>query len=119
VAALDVSDRYDRAARNQDRFRKYNEDLQPANAAHVWVDPPMPDWVCECANALCSQPVQLSMAEYESVRSDATHFFVAPSREHVVSDVERVVERTDRYWVVEKLGPAGDASEELDDRTDS
>ena len=28
------------------------------NAVHVWVDPPMPDWICECASTECMQPVR-------------------------------------------------------------
>jgi hypothetical protein len=35
---------------------------------------------------------------------------------HVVPDVERVVEKRERYWVVEKLGEAAVAAEELDIR---
>jgi hypothetical protein len=34
----------------------------------------------------------------------------------VISDIERVVERHERYWVVEKLGEAAEVSEALDDR---
>ena len=35
-----------------------------------------------------------------------THFAVVPDERHVFADVERVVERHDRYWVVEKSGAA-------------
>jgi hypothetical protein len=102
------------AAENQSRFRALNERIQAHNQVHHWVDPPMPDWVCECAYETCSAPVQLTVAEYESVRTDATRFLVAPSDDHVLPEIERVVERNDRYWVVEKLGQAADMSEALD-----
>jgi hypothetical protein len=108
----------DRVARNESRFREINERMEPSNAAHHWVDPPFPDWVCECARTDCSVPVRLTIAEYESVRSDPAHFLVAPSDDHFVPGVEQVVERNERYWVVEKLGRAGDVSEDLDPRTD-
>jgi hypothetical protein len=36
----------------------------------------------------------------------------------VLPDVERVVERHDTYWVVEKIGRAGEVSERLDERGD-
>ena len=40
--------------------------------------------------------------------NDGTHFFVAPSDAHVFLDVERVTERNELYWVVEKFGKAGE-----------
>jgi hypothetical protein len=107
----------ERAARNQDRFRGLNERIEPSNAAHSWFDPPYPDWVCECANEECRTPVRLTVAEYESVRADPARFLVAPGDEHVIVEIERVIEREERYWVVEKLGEAAEMSEALDERT--
>lgn len=106
-----------RVARNQSLFRDYNELLEPSNEAHQHVRPPFADWFCECPRESCSQRVELTLAEYESVRANATHFFVAPTGEHVVADVERVIERHERYWVVEKLGVAAAVSEGLDPRS--
>jgi hypothetical protein len=108
----------DRIARNQSLFREINERIAPSNAAHHWVDPPFADWVCECALNDCSVPVRLTVAEYEDVRSDPARFLVAPSDEHVIPDVEVLVKRHERYWVVEKVGVAGDVSEDLDPRAD-
>jgi hypothetical protein len=107
----------ERAAMNESRFREYNEHIEAHNAAHHWVDPPFADWVCECARGDCATPVQLTIAEYESVRSEPTRFLTVPSEEHVFGDIEVIVERHERYWVVEKLGDAGDVSEDLDPRT--
>jgi hypothetical protein len=47
------------------------------------------------------------MEEYEALRSDATHFAVAPNPSHVFLEVENVVGQTGRYWIVEKTGIAG------------
>ena len=52
----DVSDVQERAGRNESRYRNLNERMEPSNAVHVWVDPPMPDWICECASTECMQP---------------------------------------------------------------
>ena len=106
----------ERLARNESHFREINERIESSNAAHQWVDPPFADWICECALVDCSVPVQLTVAKYETVRSDPTHFLVAPSDEHLITEVERVVKRHERYWVVEKVGVAGDVSEKLDHR---
>jgi hypothetical protein len=113
----DVSEVQERAAHNESRYRALNERMEPSNAVHVWVDPPMPDWVCECANTGCMKPVRLTIDEYEAVRANATHFFVLPGDEHLSPAVERVVQRHDRYWVVEKIGEAAEVSEELDPRS--
>lgn len=108
----------ERAARNQDHFREYNEQIHPHNAGYVW-NPPQADWVCECADEGCLAPVRLTMAEYQSVRADPTHFLVAPSDDHVFPEVERVLARHERYWVVEKQGDAADVAEKLDERGDT
>jgi hypothetical protein len=107
-----------RVAGNESIFREINERIEASNAAHVWVDPPYADWVCECARESCSMPVQLTVQEYEAVRADPIRFLVAPDEEHVMADVEEVVRRHERYWVVEKRGEAGDISEALDPRSD-
>ena len=113
----DVSELQERAARNESRYRALNERMEEHNAVHVWVDPPMPDWVCECASSECMKPVRLTIAEYEAVRAVPTRFFVLPFDEHLSPAVERVAERHDRYWVVEKIGEAAEVSEELDPRS--
>jgi hypothetical protein len=116
--ATSPSDPSERAARNEDRFRQLNEEIEPTNAAHAWFEPSTPDWFCECANEDCTQAVTLTVADYEAVRAEPTHFFVAPSAGHLVPGVERVVERYENYWVIEKVGKAGNLAEVLDERTD-
>ena len=52
--------------------------------------------------------------EYEELRSNATHFAVAPAEMHVVPEVERVVEERERYWVVEKQGEERSGNREFE-----
>jgi hypothetical protein len=75
------------------------------------------EWVCECADMNCLKPVELSIAEYEMVRAEPTRFVVAPGDEHVTRDIEHVVHREERYWIVEKIGVAAEVSEKLDPRS--
>ena len=103
-----------RAARNEILLRDYNERIE---AHHGWVNPPFAEWVCECADEKCVEPVELSIKEYEAVRAEPTHFLVAPSDEHVSPRIEHVVRREERYWIVEKVGIAAEMSEELDRRS--
>jgi len=114
--AVNTSDLSERAARNEDQARKINEQIEPTNAAHAWVNPPMPDWLCECASEDCAKAVRMTVSDYEAVRADPRRFLVAPSAEHVLVGVERVIERNEDYWVVEKVGKAGDLTEALDER---
>ena len=77
---------------------------------------PLGDWVCECAESGCVERIQLTTEEYEFVRADPKRFAVAASDEHVFEEIEDVVERKDRFWVVEKDGPAGELAARVDPR---
>jgi hypothetical protein len=104
-----------RAATNQTLFREVNERVKELNEGFSLVLP-LGDWVCECANDTCIERVVMSANEYEAVRGDGAHFFIAPSTEHVWPDVERVTGRTDRYWIVEMIGHSGELARRADPR---
>jgi hypothetical protein len=104
-----------RAAKNQALFREVNERIEPLNQAFTIVNR-LNDFVCECPNDDCTDMIALSVEEYESVRANAEHFAVAPDDAHVWPDVERVIEKRDRYWLVEKSGEAGAMAAKLDPR---
>jgi hypothetical protein len=55
--------------------------------------------------------VALTLDEYAAVRARPRVFAVVPGHERL--DVERVVEEGRGYFVVEKLGEAGEAAEAL------
>lgn len=103
-----------RAAKNEALLREYNERIE---AHHKWVGSTLPEWACECANKKCPETVLLSIEEYEAVRAESTHFLVAPHGEHVDLGIERVVQREERYWVVEKVGIGAAIGEALDPRS--
>jgi hypothetical protein len=90
-----------RRARNEVLLRRYNEHVEEER---LRIQPTLSEWVCECAEPRCAQPVKLSLSEYEAVRAEPTHFFVAPSDAHVAPDIEYVVRREPRYWVIAKTG---------------
>ena len=46
--------------------------------------------------------------------SRATASSIAPG--HNLPEIERIIERTEGYWVIEKEGAAGELAEELDPR---
>jgi hypothetical protein len=95
-----ADERAARLATNEARFREINErvarDLEPI----VETQDELLPFVCECGRPSCTDAISLSIAEYESVRKDATKFVVVSG--HEIEDVEDVIERTNRYAVVRK-----------------
>jgi hypothetical protein len=108
---------YERAvgARTQSLFRDVNERVREIN--ETFADfVPLGDWICECADKACSERIALTPEEYEQVRADATTFAVAPTDDHVFQQIEDVIQRNDRYWVVQKTGSAAELVKRVDPR---
>lgn len=57
-------------------------------------------FVCECGNLGCNEKVELTIAEYESVRSGFERFLIVPG--HEIEAIEDVIERHPSYLVVAK-----------------
>jgi hypothetical protein len=72
---------------------------------------------CECGRRRCRQHVHLTTDEYEAVRVESRRFIVAPG--HELPDAEDVVERHDRYFVVEKHEDVWPLVRRMDLRTDT
>ena len=87
--------REERLAANEARFREINESAQPRRESEG-----EGRYVCECADAGCVAWIELTSDEYRRVRSDPMHFAIKPG--HEVETVETVIERNDRFYVVEK-----------------
>jgi hypothetical protein len=111
-------ERATRLARNQALYREVNERVQAINDAFDSLLP-LGDWICECANPDCSERLSLTHEEYENLRAEGSHFAVGPDESHVFPEVEDVIERHERYWVVEKQGVAALAVEEANPRSAS
>jgi hypothetical protein len=73
-------------------------------------------FVCECGYVGCNTTVELSIADYEAVRTDFDRFLVVPG--HEIDEIDRVVERHTEHLVVVKREPeAKAAAHATDDRT--
>jgi hypothetical protein len=106
-------EREERLGENEAIFRAANERMArwvertPLEAVELYF--------CECVDPGCRQKIRLSASEYERVRSDATHFFVAPG--HEVADEETVLESHPGWLLVEKdEAEAREVAEETDPR---
>jgi hypothetical protein len=94
-----MSTRAQRIGENEALFRSVNEQIEELSETFSVPTDTM-RIVCECADQDCVEQVDVTVGEYEEVRADPTLFIVCPG--HDVVDVERVVRRTDRFWVVAK-----------------
>ena len=87
--------------RNEALFRQVNERLRDLGESFSVVAE-RADFVCECSDESCAEPVHLTLDDYERVRSESRWFLVV--RGHERPEIERVVWEVDaRVVVVEKL----------------
>ena len=97
-----------RVAMNEATFRKVNEGMEAGQ------DPSgLLTFVCECGRLGCNRLIQLTRAEYEGIRKNPRRFAILDG--HEILEAEEIVERQDRYLVVEK---AGDPEAEIAEHTD-
>jgi hypothetical protein len=106
---MEAADRTAATARNaktQNDYRELNEAItgvstdlglghKPGDRMQV---------MCECGLPGCSEPIEISTAEYEAIRADGAHFVLL--RGHEVATVEHVVYATSRYVVAHNDGEA-------------
>jgi hypothetical protein len=104
---VDDQGREVRLVRTQNLFRGVNERMR------LFVYSAFGEFACECGDARCAENVSLTAEEYEAVRREPARFLVTP--EHAPAG-DRVVEESDRYWVVEKVGRGAQLARELDPR---
>jgi hypothetical protein len=57
-------------------------------------------FLCECGQVGCNTTIELSLAEYDAIRTGFERFLVAPG--HEIDRIDFVVERHNSYLVVEK-----------------
>jgi hypothetical protein len=97
---------------NEALFRSINERIEagtwPAEQSETAA------FRCECAALGCNLLLEMTLAEYEAVRLNPRRFIVAPG--HELPEVEVVVRRTENYFVVEKVGDAGEVADNTDPR---
>ena len=98
--------RYERQAVNETLAREVNERVASLDeqAVSTWADPSeqLFEFLCECsAEGSCEARLQLTIEEYERVRAQDDRFALAPG--HETEEIEHVVERSDRFLIVDKV----------------
>jgi hypothetical protein len=97
-----------RVAMNEATFRKVNEGMEADQGPSGLLT-----FICECGRLGCNKLVELSRAEYEGIRAHPRRFAILAG--HEIPESEKVIERNERYVVVEK---ADDPEAEIVEHTD-
>jgi hypothetical protein len=108
-----VASRDDRIASNEGLLRDVNDRIEEVSQGSGESNDDF-DFLCECGRENCIEMVRLTIAEYERVRDDETHFLVFPG--HETDDIEDVVVQDERYSVVRKHPDEAAVAEEADPR---
>lgn len=86
-----------RIARNEALFRVVNERVREVRREEGGE---RLGFLCECGDDGCTETLELSVDEYERIRSDPTQFVVFPG--HEITSVEDPIEINARFLVVRK-----------------
>ena len=111
-AARDRAGAESEGMRGQVLFRQLNEEIRSL-AGGFGLDAEL-DLVCECTNGGCFERLIVSTEDYEAIRRFPTRFLVKPR--HDAGQVERIVEETAHFLVVERIGADAEAAIHLDPR---
>jgi hypothetical protein len=98
-----VKARYELQARNEALLRTVNDRIMALDEDGAeWAEPEHRfEFQCECGRpGGCGDRLEMSLDEYERVRSQRDRFAVVPG--HETPEIERVVERNERFLIVDK-----------------
>jgi hypothetical protein len=104
-----VPERDRRLVQNEILFRKLNERVASAEAGR-----PELELFCECSDRECLKVLTIAGSEYEWLRQNPRRFAVLPG--HEAPSVEDVVERHERFVIVEKHAETSGDAEAADPR---
>jgi hypothetical protein len=97
----EMNGRRAKIARTESLFRDVNERIAETSERFDAEDA---EFMCECGDPSCAERLEVPLAVYEDVRSEATTFLLNP--DHVEPDVEKVVRERSGYAVVKKVDEA-------------
>jgi hypothetical protein len=107
------SSREERFARNEELFQEVNRQIEKLE--ETFGRPETLAILCECSKKRCLEGLEVEPAAYQRVRSNPLLFFLVPGHEDM--EVERVIERSAGFLVVQKTGRAAAVVREKTDST--
>jgi hypothetical protein len=102
----------ERVGWNEAAFRRINESVETDYSEASYAG--LIGFLCECGHSGCEETIEMTRREYENVRSSPRRFAVIG--DHVIESTEDIVERHQRYAVVEKHEDVADLAERSDPR---
>lgn len=102
----------ERVACNEAAFRRINESVEADYSETEYGG--RIGFLCECGHSDCEEPIEMTRREYESVREHPRRFAVIA--DHAIQTAEGIVERHQRYAVVEKHEDVSEVVERSDPR---
>ena len=109
-----MEERERRVGRNEALFRQVNEELEALEHVTRITDETL-GIVCECADLLCQERIEVPIDAYEEVRAESNLFLVVPG--HEIPSTEEIVRPNEKYNVVRKHeGAPADVARETDPR---
>ena len=93
--------REERSAKNEALLREVNDRIEEVGKRlQVLPEGQLLEFRCECGRTACEDFISMAVEAYEHVRADNDRFAVVPGHED--EEIERVVERSERYVIVDK-----------------
>src|ERR1700748_3383063 len=100
-----MKSREEKVARNERLFQEVNRQIEKLEESLG--QPQTLTILCECSKKHCLDTLEVEAPVDRRVRSHPLLFFVVPGHEDL--EVERVVDQTRTFLVVEKIGGAAEA----------
>lgn len=107
----------ERIGRNDSAFRDANEQVRARANEHLTAVDQLVPFLCECADEDCTTIIQLTLVEYEDVRTDSRQFLNVIGHERAEGPIE-IISKNHNHLVVRKSGRSGEIAEALDTRRD-
>jgi hypothetical protein len=104
---LPFGSREERIAHNEAWSRSLNQ----RRAEWLSAREGMAGFRCECWQRDCPERVALTGDDWQTARAEPARFVVAPG--HVAEEIESVIQKYPRFWLVEKSGEAGEVARKL------
>ena len=113
-----MTSRDERVAANEAKFRDANEIIREQAGKLSLEGSSRVPFLCECANAGCTEVLRLTLDDYEAVRAHSHTFAIVPGHEEPDSEtvVDGIGSRDDGFAVVAKKSAGQSIIEQTDPR---
>jgi hypothetical protein len=96
---------HDRQKRNEKLLRAMNTQAKTSIKKYFHYEEDVQatpiEFACECSDLNCDKRVRVSIADYETIHANKSHYIVVDG--HQLTDIETVVNKVNGYLVVQKF----------------